>query len=124
MIHFIIKRNISISDTYVVYKICATKQGVYLIKYFINNLHLRNASVSARFCINILSLSVGALKDSLGLQLVGPFDILAGAHKNSKNSQPNFHLHWRYFYDPPEFQTILTGSEDSQHHIGYYRYRT
>ncbi|KAL3996413.1 hypothetical protein ACER0C_009069 [Sarotherodon galilaeus] len=63
----------------------------------------------------------GALKDSLGLQLVGPFDILAGAHKNSKNSQLNFHLHWRYFYDPPEFQTILTGSEDSQHHIGYYR---
>nr|XP_020452831.1 histone PARylation factor 1 isoform X2 [Monopterus albus] len=63
----------------------------------------------------------GVLKDSLGLQLVGPFDILAGAHKNSKIPQPNFHLHWRYFYDPPEFQTILQGSEDSQHHIGYYR---
>lgn len=97
---------------------------VSIVKYFINNLHLSIASVSARFCINILSLSVGALKDFLGLQLVGPFDILAGAHKNSKNSQPNFHLHWRYFYDPPEFQTILAGSEDSQHHIGYYRYRT
>lgn len=124
MIHFIIKWKISISDIYVVYKICATKQCVYLVKYFINNLHLSNASVSARFCINILSLSVGALKDSLGLQLVGPFDILAGAHKNSKNSQPNFHLHWRYFYDPPEFQTILAGCENSQHHIGYYRYRT
>lgn len=66
--------------------------------------------------------SVGALKDSLGLQLVGPFDILAGAHKTSSNAQPNYHLHWRYFYDPPEFQTILTGCEDSQHHIGYYRY--
>lgn len=65
---------------------------------------------------------IGALKDTLGLQLVGPFDILAGAHKNSKNPQPNFHLHWRYIYDPPEFQTILQGSEDSQHHIGYYRY--
>ncbi|XP_029949434.1 histone PARylation factor 1 [Salarias fasciatus] len=63
----------------------------------------------------------GALMDTLGLQLVGPFDILAGAHKNSKNPQPNFHLHWRYFYDPPEFQTILQGSEDSQHHMGYYR---
>lgn len=55
MIHFIIKWKISISDTYVVYKICATKQCVYLVKYFINNLHLSNASVSARFCINILS---------------------------------------------------------------------
>ncbi|XP_068177226.1 histone PARylation factor 1 isoform X2 [Antennarius striatus] len=63
----------------------------------------------------------GALKDTLGLQLVGPFEILAGAHKTSKNLQPNFHLHWRYFYDPPEFQTILLGSADSQHHIGYYR---
>ncbi|CAG5939016.1 unnamed protein product [Menidia menidia] len=63
----------------------------------------------------------GALKGTLGLQLVGPFDILAGAHRNSKDPQPNFHLHWRYFYDPPEFQTILRGSEDSQHHMGYYR---
>ncbi|XP_071360111.1 histone PARylation factor 1 [Trachinotus anak] len=63
----------------------------------------------------------GALKDTLGLRLVGPFDILAGAHKKSKNPEPNFHLHWRYIYDPPEFQTVLQGSEDSQHHIGYYR---
>ncbi|KAM4751452.1 histone PARylation factor 1 [Anableps anableps] len=63
----------------------------------------------------------GALKDTLGLQLIGPFDILAGAHRNSKNPQPNFHLHWRYFYDPPEFQTVLKGSEDTQHHMGYYR---
>nr|XP_057901939.1 histone PARylation factor 1 isoform X1 [Doryrhamphus excisus] len=63
----------------------------------------------------------GALKDTLGLQLVGPFEILAGAHRNCKNPSPNFHLHWRYFYDPPEFQTILQGSEESQHHIGYYR---
>lgn len=66
-------------------------------------------------------INIGALKDTLGLQLVGPFEILAGAHKNSKNPQPNFHLHWRYYYDPPEFQTILLGSEDTQHHIGYYR---
>ncbi|KAK1886671.1 cGMP-specific 3'5'-cyclic phosphodiesterase, partial [Dissostichus eleginoides] len=63
----------------------------------------------------------GALKDTLGLQLVGPFDILAGAHKKSKSPQPNFHLHWRYLYDPPEFQTILLGSKDREHHIGYYR---
>lgn len=63
----------------------------------------------------------GALKDTLGLQLVGPFDILAGAHRNCKNPKPNFHLHWRYFYDPPEFQTVLSGSEENQHHMGYYR---
>ncbi|XP_028987075.2 histone PARylation factor 1 [Betta splendens] len=63
----------------------------------------------------------GALRDTLDLQLVGPFDILAGVHINAKNPQPNFHLHWRYYYDPPEFQTTLKGSEDSQYHIGYYR---
>ncbi|XP_069553551.1 histone PARylation factor 1 [Brachyistius frenatus] len=74
------------------------------------------------FCIELCPDNPrGALKDALGLQLVGPFDILVGAHRNSKNPQPNFHLHWRYFYDPPEFQTILQGSEDSQHHMGYYR---
>uniref|UniRef100_A0A3Q1F1Y0 Histone PARylation factor 1 n=1 Tax=Acanthochromis polyacanthus TaxID=80966 RepID=A0A3Q1F1Y0_9TELE len=72
------------------------------------------------FCKELCPDNPRALKDILGLQLVGPFDILAGAHRNSKNPQPNFHLHWRYFYDPPEFQTILQGSEDSQHHMGYY----
>lgn len=61
-----------------------------------------------------------ALRDTLGLKLVGPFDVLAGAHKNLK-SKPNVHLHWRFFYDPPEFQTILYGSDDRQHHFGYYR---
>ncbi|XP_061535520.1 histone PARylation factor 1 [Phycodurus eques] len=63
----------------------------------------------------------GALQDTLGLQLVGPFEVLAGAHRNCKNASANFHLHWRYFYDPPEFQTILQGSQESQHHMGYYR---
>ncbi|XP_030643950.1 histone PARylation factor 1 [Chanos chanos] len=61
------------------------------------------------------------LGDPLGLQLVGPFDILLQKHKHSQNPQPNYHLHWRHFYDPPEFQTILQGSVDSQHHMGYYR---
>ncbi|XP_066577001.1 histone PARylation factor 1 isoform X1 [Amia ocellicauda] len=60
-----------------------------------------------------------ALKDTLGLQLVGPFDVLAGKHKSAKN--PNFHIHWRHFYDPPEFQTILVGSGETQYHMGYYR---
>ncbi|KAM8772052.1 histone PARylation factor 1 isoform 1-T1 [Acanthopagrus schlegelii] len=74
------------------------------------------------FCKDLCPSSpCDALKEMLGLQLVGPFEILAGAHKNSKNPQPNFHLHWRFFYDPPEFQTILLGSEDTKHHIGYFR---
>ncbi|XP_062334633.1 histone PARylation factor 1 [Osmerus eperlanus] len=62
-----------------------------------------------------------ALMDTLGLRLVGPFDILAEAHRGSSKHQPNFNLHWRYYYDPPELQTILQGSLDNQHHMGYYR---
>ncbi|TWW59391.1 Histone PARylation factor 1 [Takifugu flavidus] len=65
--------------------------------------------------------AVYALDATLGLKLVGPFEILSGAHKASKKSVPNLHLHWRFFYDPPEFQTILLGNQATQHHIGYYR---
>ncbi|XP_055769391.1 histone PARylation factor 1 isoform X1 [Salvelinus fontinalis] len=61
-----------------------------------------------------------ALKEILGLSLVGPFDILAEAHRSSANPQPNYHLHWRYFYDPPEYQTVLQGTGDSLLHMGYY----
>ncbi|XP_020389304.1 histone PARylation factor 1 isoform X1 [Rhincodon typus] len=62
-----------------------------------------------------------ALKSSLGLRLVGPYDILAGKHKATKKSEPNYLLHWRYFYDPPEFQTIINGDSEKQHHLGYFR---
>ncbi|XP_043918493.1 histone PARylation factor 1 [Protopterus annectens] len=65
--------------------------------------------------------SYEALLSSLGLQLVGPFDILSRRHKNVKSPQPNYHLHWRYFYDPPEFQTIVTGDSRTQYHMGYFR---
>ncbi|VVC42442.1 Hypothetical protein CINCED_3A005986 [Cinara cedri] len=57
----------------------------------------------------------------VGLKLVGPYDVLAG-HMNAfdpKYLEKGF-LHWRYYYDPPEFQTIIA-STNSQFHIGYYR---
>ncbi|XP_072528099.1 histone PARylation factor 1 [Salminus brasiliensis] len=62
-----------------------------------------------------------ALQEVLGLRLVGPFDVLAEKHRRCGSAQPNFHLHWRYFYDPPELQTVLQGDADTQHHMGYYR---
>ncbi|XP_044536742.1 histone PARylation factor 1-like [Gracilinanus agilis] len=59
---------------------------------------------------------------SYGLQLVGPFDILSGKHKvENKATDLNFNLHWRFFYDPPEFQTIINGDDKTQYHMGYYR---
>nr|XP_048703644.1 histone PARylation factor 1 isoform X1 [Caretta caretta] len=62
-----------------------------------------------------------ALISSIGLQLVGPYDILAGKHKKTKSADLNFNLHWRFFYDPPEFQTIITGDSKTQYHMGYFR---
>ncbi|XP_052281625.1 histone PARylation factor 1-like isoform X2 [Dreissena polymorpha] len=66
-----------------------------------------------------------ALKKDTGLQLVGPYDILAGNHtgvdRNRHGRRPNFLLHWRYYYDPPEFQTVLKGDDKTQFHLGYFR---
>lgn len=46
-----------------------------------------------------------AFKD-IGLKLVGPYDVLSGYLKldGSKRKQSLCLLHWRYYYDPPEFQ--------------------
>ncbi|KAL4683446.1 hypothetical protein H8959_021140 [Pygathrix nigripes] len=64
----------------------------------------------------------GHFLQSLGLQLVGPSDILAGKQKTQENSTgPNVNLHWRFYYDPPEFQTITTGDNKTQYHMGYFR---
>ncbi|XP_050801352.1 histone PARylation factor 1 [Gopherus flavomarginatus] len=62
-----------------------------------------------------------AFLSSIGLQLVGPYDILAGKHKKTKSADLNFNLHWRFFYDPPEFQTIIAGDSKTQYHMGYFR---
>ncbi|KAJ7420074.1 hypothetical protein WISP_50156 [Willisornis vidua] len=62
-----------------------------------------------------------ALVSNVGLKLVGPYDILAGKHKKAKSTDVNFNLHWRFFYDPPEFQTILIGDSKTQYHMGYFR---
>lgn len=41
------------------------------------------------------------------LELVGPFDVLAGKIKNVKGDKDVYLRHWRYFYDPPELQVIF-----------------
>ncbi|GFR57922.1 histone PARylation factor 1 [Elysia marginata] len=65
------------------------------------------------------------LKKTLNLCLTGPFDILSGRHKkvtkNKFGRYPNFLLHQRFYYDPPEFQTILVSDGDDKFHIGYFR---
>lgn len=45
------------------------------------------------------------LFEKFGLELVGPFDVLAGKFDEAKLFEtPQFLRHWRYYYDPPEFQ--------------------
>ncbi|EPY83605.1 hypothetical protein CB1_000548026 [Camelus ferus] len=62
-----------------------------------------------------------SLSASLGLRLVGPYDILAGKHKVRKPARLNCNLHWRFYYDPPELQTIIVGDGNTQFHMGYFR---
>lgn len=66
-----------------------------------------------------------AMYSFLGWKLVGPYDILAGKHKgisrNKNGRRPNYLLHYRYYYDPPEFMTVIRGDDKTQFHIGYFR---
>ncbi len=69
-----------------------------------------------------------ALVPTLGLKLVGPFEAMAGklqkAVKEGEVKEEEFLRHWRYFFDVPEFQTVLAGVGDDKEnllHIGYFR---
>lgn len=54
--------------------------------------------------------------------LVGPFDVLSGLitdfHGFSKESLLR---HCRFYYDPPEFQTVVIKKDEQFTHYGYYR---
>lgn len=55
------------------------------------------------------------------LKLVGPFEFLAGRFHKAKLREPGDYLrHWRFYYDPPEFQTIFV-RRDTGVHYGYWR---
>ncbi|KAH8277478.1 hypothetical protein KR026_011394 [Drosophila bipectinata] len=55
------------------------------------------------------------------LQLVGPFEFLAGKFHGAKMGEPGDYLrHWRFYYDPPEFQTIFVRKNTGVHY-GYWR---
>ncbi|KAL9888963.1 histone PARylation factor 1 isoform 1-T2 [Glossina fuscipes fuscipes] len=55
------------------------------------------------------------------LQLVGPFEFIAGKFQKAKIREPGDYLrHWRFFYDPPEFQTVFV-RKSTEIHYGYWR---
>lgn len=55
-----------------------------------------------------------AFSTTLGMRLVGPFDVLRGLFDDVDLAYPAI-LHWRFQYDPPEFVTIMSGDTDGLH---------
>ncbi|KAI5636631.1 zinc-finger (CX5CX6HX5H) motif domain-containing protein [Phthorimaea operculella] len=57
---------------------------------------------------------------SVNLQLIGPFELLLGKLP-VLDDKDLYLIHWRFFYDPPEFQAVLKKKGKSEYHIGYFR---
>lgn len=75
------------------------------------------------FCKSICKENVRpeTVFEKFGLSLVGPFDVLAGRFDEAPMYEPgDFLRHWRFYFDPPEFQTILV-KKSSGIHYGYWR---
>ncbi|XP_063530625.1 histone PARylation factor 1 [Cydia strobilella] len=60
------------------------------------------------------------LLSSVNLQLIGPYELLLGKLPVLENKHL-YLIHWRFFYDPPEFQAVLKSKDKSEFHIGYFR---
>lgn len=59
--------------------------------------------------------------EKFDLELIGPFDVLAGKFDKARRFEPAEYLrHWRFFYDPPEFQSIMK-RKGCGVHFGYWR---
>ncbi|XP_022901660.2 histone PARylation factor 1 [Onthophagus taurus] len=73
------------------------------------------------FCKNLNSKDPCLALKEIDLTLVGPFDVLSGKFDDKlEQDNENYLIHWRFYYDPPEFQTILIGTNWG-YHIGYFR---
>ncbi|XP_002014153.2 histone PARylation factor 1-like [Drosophila persimilis] len=65
--------------------------------------------------------AVEHLETVFQLQLVGPFEFLSGTFHRAKMGEPGDYLrHWRFYYDPPEFQTVFVRRGTGVHY-GYWR---
>ncbi|KAG8186902.1 hypothetical protein JTE90_023788 [Oedothorax gibbosus] len=71
------------------------------------------------FCCTINKSKPQDAFSELGLHLVGIYDLLS--NKLPKKQEILLHCHWRYFYDPPEFQTVVKLDGKDLYHIGYFR---
>ena len=64
---------------------------------------------------------IGAFKDTLGITLVGAYDIILN-HFNQDTNPEEYLIHYRYFYDPPEVYTVIACTDHPHgEHWGYFR---
>jgi len=75
------------------------------------------------FCKSISKGNPRLACKSVRLKLVGPYDVLDGKIKvsTSEDDKQKYLTHWRYYYDPPEFQTIVKCDDKEGLHFGYWR---
>ncbi|CAH2092249.1 unnamed protein product [Euphydryas editha] len=71
-------------------------------------------------CLTKESDSMEKLLASVNLQLIGPYELFLNKLPKLKDKDL-YLIHWRFFYDPPEFQAVLKKKGKSEFHIGYYR---
>ncbi|XP_017888758.1 histone PARylation factor 1 [Ceratina calcarata] len=74
------------------------------------------------FCQSISEKNPLNVLNDFHLQLVGPFDVFRETFLEAKVEDKQALLrHWRYYYDPPEFQTIIRDNGKDGLHYGYWR---
>lgn len=74
------------------------------------------------FCRSISEKNPLNVLREFNLRLVGPFDVFREEFLKAKVKDKQALLrHWRYYYDPPEFQTIIADSGKDGLHYGYWR---
>jgi len=76
-----------------------------------------------QFCKSLDQNNTNKALSSVGLELGGPFEVLSGTIPTSApQSKQLFESHHRYYYDPPEMQTVIVESKyKTGLHIGYFR---
>ncbi|CAG0882806.1 unnamed protein product [Darwinula stevensoni] len=74
------------------------------------------------FCRSIDSKNPHDALKPTKLKPVGPFDLMSGKlEKLGCRKLSPYLRHYRFYYDPPEFQTVLVEEGEDGYHIGYWR---
>ncbi|KAK5643111.1 hypothetical protein RI129_006956 [Pyrocoelia pectoralis] len=73
------------------------------------------------YCKTLNKAEPSKALSQIGLELVGPYDVLSEKLQTTNKSPDDYLIHWRYYHDPPEFQTVLKGNDSTEYHIGYFR---